>query len=361
MNIDLDKVHKDKQPQSTKKSRYFILVVIIFLLIFLSRVLYLGADQGSFVEIESSHGGYNARNKVWLGHWPLYMNWYQPMGYMPVQNFLSYLSFRFFGVGTVQFRFPCVLVTFVGLIFFYLALLKQTNRSFALLGLSLYALNYSVTNWNRSSLTENFYLFFMPVAIWFLVKDRLSGKDIFFFTLFSALNVVTKVDGYPFCLAAVVFLIIRSLKVKSFSKTILQIFLGSLGALAILLFLFAFTNSFRYIVPLYSFYRTLLISELSLLQRIIPTFKVLIETLIRVDPYILLAFLISIPILVMERRRLNRTDWFMVIFFLITLATRLIIPPAYFSFKRVIFLIFPLVFLIFRSLFFLWKNEKIKW
>lgn len=359
--MDLKKIYKDNQPQSMKKSGCFVLVVMIFLVIFLSRVLYLGADQGSFIEIESSHGGYNARNKVWLGHWPLYMNWYQPMGYMPVQNFVSYLSFRFFGVGTVQFRFPCVLATFAGLIFFYLILLKQTNRSLALLGLLLYAFNYSVTTWNRSSLTENFYLFFMPVAIWFLVKDRLRGKDIFFFTLFSALNVVAKVDSYPFYLAAVLFLIIRSLKVKSFFKTILQIFLGSLCSLAILLFLFAFTDCFRYIVPLYSFYRTLLISELSLAQRIIPTLKVLIETLIRVDPYILLAFLTSIPILVMERKMFKRIDWFMVIFFLITLATRLIIPPAYFSFKRVIFLIFPVVYLIFRSLFFLWENEKIKW
>lgn len=339
------------------QNKYFILVIFAFLVIFLSRFLFLGADLASNIEIEGSPGGFNARNKVLQGHWPLYMNWYQPMVYVPVQNFVTFLSFRFLGVGITQLRFPCALASFVGLIFFYLILLKQTNRFLALLGLLLYAFNFYITNWSRSSLAENFYLLFMPVAIYFIIKDRLSGKDVFALVFFAGMNVVAKIDSYPFFLATITFLFFRSFKTNNFTNIIKPVIFGSFASLAVLLFLFSFSNSFKYVIPMYSFYRDLLVSTTPLISRLIPSFRELVIVLLRFDPYFLIAFLSSFPILIMGYRRFNRTDWFMVIFFFITLMTRLVIPPAYVSWKRIMYLVFPMVYFIFRSVYFLWQRK----
>lgn len=336
------------------RNKYWLLVLLVFGLVLLSRLLFLGADLPStHVEIEEKLVGYNARNMVLLNHWALYSNWYQPMIYGPIQCLLSFLSFRFLGVGLSQFRLPMILASFVGLFFFFLILLKQTNRTFALLGLILYALNFEITVWNRSALTENLYLLFMPLSVYFLTKKDLKSKDIFFLVFFSALNVVTKLDGYPFYLTTLIFLFFWSLKTHSLTRGIKSIILGSLVAFLILIFLFTFFDAFKYFLPMYRFYFEIMVRQGSLIKGIIPTLRKLLLILLGIDPYVPLALLISFPVLLINRKRLNRVDWFMILFLSITFVTRLQIPTYIIYWKRIIFIYFPFFYVIFRGLYFL--------
>jgi len=340
------------------KNKYWLLVLLVFGLVLLSRMLFLGADLPStHVEIEEKLVGYNARNMVFLNHWALYSNWYQPMIYGPIQCLLSFLSFRFLGVGLAQFRLPMTLASLVGFFFFFLILLKQTNRTFALLGLILYATSFEITVWNRSALTENLYLLFMPLSVYFLTKKDLKNRDMFFVVFFAGLSIVTKLDGYSFYLAIVLFLFYWSFKTHSFVKSIKAIILGSLGALIVLLILFAFFDAFKYALPMYRFYFDTIVRQGSFLKEIIPTLQKFIFILLSIDPYIVLAFLLSLPILIINRKRLDKTDLFMIIFLLITVITRLQIPTAYMYWKRVIFLFFPIFYVISKASFFLWKQD----
>lgn len=349
--------------KSICKYKYLFLETLLILIIFLSRSLFLGADlptiHGTDVEIEEKPGGFNARNMIFYNRWPLYRNWFQPMVYVPLQNFIAYLTFQFFGVGLTQFRFPFALAGLLGLIFFYLILLKQTNRLFALFGLLFYAFIFEMTVWNRSALTENLYLLFMPLSVYFLTKEHLQNKDIILVVFFAALNIVVKLDGYPFYLAMIFFLFLWSLASRSLGKTLKAIILGSLAALAVLLALFAFTGCFHNVIPMYRYYFAVYgPMASSILSRMILSFRELIALLIRIDPYLLLALLTTFPVLLINYSRLNKTDWFMIIFFSITVITRLQIIYYLVSYKRVIFLFFPVCYLIFRSLFLLWESKK---
>jgi len=341
------------------KNKYWLAVFFIFGVILSSRLLFLSADLPStHVEIEEKLGGYAARNMIFLNRWPLYQNWYQPMVWAPVQGFLSYLSFRFFGVGLGQFRFPTALASFIGLIFFFIILLRQTNRTFAILGLLVYALSFEITVWNRSALIENLYLLFMPLAVYFLTKKSFGVKDIFFLVFFSALNVVVKLDGYPFFLTTIIFLFIWSLRTKSFLKNIKPIILGSMAAFMIFLALFAFFDAFKYFLPMYKFLFSIMARDSPLIQGMFFALRKLLAILLSIDPYVLLAFLISLPVWVINRKRFNRVDLFMLIFLFISIFTRLQIPMQYIYFKRTIFLYFPFIYIIFRSLFFLYSKSE---
>lgn len=342
------------------KDKYWLLVLIIFGIILLSRVLYLGADLPStHIEIEEKAGGYNARNMVIFRRWPLYNNWYQPMVYMPVQNFLSYLSFKFFGIGLSQFRLPMIVTSFSGLIFLFLIFLKQTNRTFALVGLIVYTFGFEMTVWNRSGLCENLYLLFMPLSVYFLTKKDLKGKDIFFSVFFGALNVVVKADGYSFYLALIIFLFFWSLRIKSFKIYVKGIIFGTIAAFFVLLFLLIITDSFKYFLPMYHFYFNMFGKQASFFKGLFPTLQKLVSILLSIDPYIFVAFLASSPVLIVYRNRLNRTDWFMILFLSFAVITRLQVPFYFIYWKRVIFLFFPVLYVIFRALFFLLDQNSL--
>ena len=97
----------------------YVVVFVVFLVIALSRLFFPDADLTSTaLEIEEKPGGFNARNKVLFGVWPIYSNWMQPMVYVPLANMISYISFSLFGVGLVQFRLPFILFGILGLAIF---------------------------------------------------------------------------------------------------------------------------------------------------------------------------------------------------------------------------------------------------
>lgn len=342
------------------KDKYWWLILLAFGLILASRLLFLGADLPStHVEIEEKFGGYNARNMVFLKHWPLYNNWFQPMVWAPIQNFLSYLSFRTFDVGLVQFRFPMALASFFGLVFFFLILLKQTNRAIALFGLLFYAFVFEIAVWNRSGLVENLYLLLMPLSTYFLTKKFPNNRHLFFSVLFAGLTVVAKLDGYPFFLATLLFLFFWSLKTHSFLKIIKPVILGSLSALAVLLILYALSDSFKYFLPTYSFYFEIMVKQSSFLKGAIPSLLGFISLLLKIDPYVFLAFLLSLPIFIINYKRLNKIDFFMATYLFVAIITRLQVPANLIYWKRSIILFFPIFYIIFRSLFLLWSWDKI--
>lgn len=342
------------------KDKYWWLVIAIFGLIFMSRFFYLGADlPSSHIEIEEKVGGYNARNMVFLNHWPLYQNWFQSMIYVPIQTILSYFSFKLLGVGLAQFRFPTALASFVGLIFFYLVLLKQTNRFISLFGLLLYAFNFEITAWNRSALSENFYLLFMPLSVYLLIKENMKAKYLFVIVFLAALNIVAKLDGYSFYLAIIMFLLVWSLKKHFFLRNLKAMFFGSMAALLLLLALFAFLNAFNYFFPMYRFYFELFGKQASFIKGIIPTLLKLISILLSIDAYLFLAFLISLPVLLINYKRLAKIDYFILLFLFLALVTRLQVSVYIIYWKRLMFLFFPFVYVILRAVFLLWQKPSV--
>lgn len=348
-----------KQIKKLVKNKFFWLVLIFFGLIFLSRFLFLSSDLPStHVEIEEKFGGYNARNMVLLKHWPSYENWFQPMVWAPIQNLLSFVSFKIFGVGLAQFRFPMVLASFIGLIFFFIILLKQTDRKFALFGLLAYAFCFEFTVWGRSGLCENLYLLFMPLATYFLTKN-FSQKQIFFFILFAGLDVVAKLDGYPFFGSAIIFLFLWSLKTHSFKKIIKPVILGAICSLVVLVFLYLLSDSFKYFLSTYSFYFQIMVKESSFINGIVPSFNGFMDVLLKIDPYIFLALLISIPVFVINYHRLNKVDCFIFIYLIVVCVTRLQIPFYLVYWKRTIIMFYPFFYVVFRTLFLLWNDNEI--
>lgn len=353
--INLKNIHQDK---------YKLLTLFIFFIILLSRLLFLGSDlpdvSGITVEIEEKPVGINARNMIFLNHWPVYLNWCQPMVYSPLPNMISFIFFRLFEVGLTQFRLPFAIAGFVGLIFFYIILLRQTNRFFAVFGFLVYSLIFEVTVWNRSALPENLYLLFMPLSIYFLTKDFSKDKNVFAFVFFAAMNMVVKTDGYPFFLAAMFFLIIWAVINHSIPKTFKLIILGVLSTAAIYIMLFSITGSFKYFIPMYKFLAGAFVTNGSLLDRIPPSFVALITLMIKIDPYILISFLAVIPLMLIKISRFNRVDWFMAVFLFFTFCTRLTIPVSLIYWKRLAFLYFPIVYFIMRALYFLWSAKSNK-
>jgi hypothetical protein len=336
-----------------------IMITLAFLgLVFLSRFLFMGADLPSAsLEIEEKAGGYNARNAILLGRWSLYQNWYQPMVYMPLQNFLSYISFSFFGVGLPQLRFPVVLLGFVGLVIYYIILVKQTNWVFALLGLAFYGFNFTITLWNRSALSENLSLFLMPLAIYCLTGS-LGRKGIFVFIFLSVLNLSVKADGFPFVLAALSFVLLYSLKTKSFCRSVKASVVGMLAAGLAFAALIVFLNAHNHFFPFYRLYFGFFTREPSFFGGILSSLEKLVSVLLSIDPFLFLGFLISLPFIILERRKLNRIDGFMASFLLLSFLTRVKIQADVFSWKRVIYLLFPMVYFIIRSIYLLFEENK---
>lgn len=342
------------------RNKVLLLTLLAFGIILLSRLLYLGSDTFCpGVELEEKLGGYNARTMIYFHRWPLHNNWFQSMVYAPVQNILSYLAFLLLGVGLTQFRLPMVIASFIGLFFFYLILKKQVGYILALLGLLLYASNFEVTVWNRSALTENLYLLFMPLSVYFLSKKELKSKDLFYWVFFAAMSVVAKLDGYPFYLSVVIFLTAWSLRNhSSILKNFKALTLGTLAALGVLFFLFILTGSFSYLAIMYRFYFELFGTQASLLKGMIPTLKALVSIFLGLDPYSLLTFLVTLPIFLVNRHLFNKTDKFILLFFIIAFLTRLQVPAEIIYWKRVIYLYFPMYYIIVRSLFFLIKENS---
>lgn len=342
------------------KNKYFLITLIVFGVIFVSRVLYLSADlPNTHVEIEEQAGGYNARNMLFLGHFPLFNNWYQPMVYMPVQNMLSYVSFSIFGIGLAQFRAPVVLASFVGIIFFYLILYRQTNKVIALVGTFGYAFNFAITIWNRSGLTENLYLFFIPASAYFLTKKTLKEKDVFYGILLATLVSITKVDGYPFLLAVLVYLLITFFKNHSLLKNIKPVIFGSLIGGLILLVLFFISDSFKYIAPMYQFYFDMFGKQASMLSGMGATFQKASVILLTIDPYIIISFIVLLSIFILKRNNLNQGDKLILLFLFFAMITRLQVSSLIIYWKRLVYLYFPMYYIIFRGIYLLLYSEKL--
>ncbi|MCL5090685.1 MAG: glycosyltransferase family 39 protein [Patescibacteria group bacterium] len=337
--------------------KYWLLTGAVFLLIFLSRFAFLGADLLSpTLEVEEKFGGYSARNMIFLERSSAYFNWLQSMVYLPLQNFFSYLSFLFFGVGLSQFRLPMVIGGFLGTVFFYLIFLKQTNPFWAIVAIVFYAFNLAVTLWQRSALTENLYFFLMPLSVYFIIKDDLKSKDIFAFVFFAALNFLVKIDSYPFYLAAIIFLLFWPLKTISLARKVKIFLLASLSVLVIGIILFMFFDAFKFISS-YQIYLDVLVKRPLSFAGVMATAKTFISIFLGFDPFIFLAFSTCLPILLIQRRILNKVDIFFLIFSFLNIITRLQVPADAFSWKRILPLFFASFYIIFRALYFLGKND----
>jgi 4-amino-4-deoxy-L-arabinose transferase-like glycosyltransferase len=335
----------------------YVVVFVVFLVIALSRLFFPDADLTSTaLEIEEKPGGFNARNKVLFGVWPIYSNWMQPMVYVPLANMISYISFSLFGVGLVQFRLPFILFGILGLAIFYLIVYRKTNQFIAITFLLLYATDFNVFFWNRSALPENIFLFLMPLSVYFFSKAPKYSWAIFLCTFFGSLNLLVKVDSYPFVGALLIFFLIWSVHERNVLRTGISVFFGLLATLLVALMLFYVTDSFNFIVPMYSVYFNMFSSSGSLITKMAASFPTLLNLFKQMNPYICLVSLMAVPILVKYHKRMDRVDYLLILVLILTIISRLLIPPTLIYWKRVMFMYMPILYLCARAMFFLYQE-----
>jgi 4-amino-4-deoxy-L-arabinose transferase-like glycosyltransferase len=102
-------------------------------------------DEGAWV--------HNARNRALWGTWRT--DEWNPMYLTPVFTALEYGAFRTFGVGTWQARVVPVISGITAIGFLIAGLAAIGNRTTALVGGGLLAVNYATVMWNRAALMES--------------------------------------------------------------------------------------------------------------------------------------------------------------------------------------------------------------
>jgi 4-amino-4-deoxy-L-arabinose transferase-like glycosyltransferase len=169
------------EPTFIKKT--FILI-LLFSVVFSFRFIHLSADPPKTLDPASighmsDPGGYvfNAHNKIVFGSWKI--DEWNLMYVTPLTNILTYLIFLIFGVGIAQMNMLPVVFSCLILIFVYLILKKITNLTFAVIGVLLIGINYPFLMFSRIAVRVMPMLFFVLLAIYFLlIADK--KRSLFF-------------------------------------------------------------------------------------------------------------------------------------------------------------------------------------
>lgn len=233
-------------------------LLLILTLIFI-RLYHIDADFSSFASIEPEEkaSGYNARNKVLFGDWDSGGGWYQPMVYMPLANLFSYISFSFFGVGTVQLRLPFTILSILSLILFYIVLNKEYGRRYAIFMTAQFGLVPLVVALNRSAINENLSILYVIIIMLVLQSGGKGVLSLFFLGLLIPAGLLIKIDHIYICLAmliTVIYCFISGADANKRNTAIKGIFIGLLTGLICAGLLFWVTDSYNY---LFSFYTNL--------------------------------------------------------------------------------------------------------
>ena len=164
---------------SSSAARLLLLVMIIGLGVFL-RYFCLSADPPLNLswsqDINTDPDQYTsfARSKALWGSWDLF-------GHdivLCLKSALTLISFFFFkllGVGRWQANFVAATLSFLTLIFFYLAIKKEKDEKTALLATFFLSINYILVMYSRSTFAEVSVIFFIALGIYFFVLGTEKG------------------------------------------------------------------------------------------------------------------------------------------------------------------------------------------
>ncbi|MGB7061945.1 MAG: tetratricopeptide repeat protein [Candidatus Zixiibacteriota bacterium] len=115
-----------------------------------------------------------ARSKALWGDWDLFGR-NLVLALNSALTLISYLFFKFLGVGRWQANFVAASLSSLTLIFFYLAIKKWKNQTTALLAAFFLGINYILVMYGRSTFAEVSVIFFVVLGIYFLVLGLKRG------------------------------------------------------------------------------------------------------------------------------------------------------------------------------------------
>lgn len=230
--------------------RFSILLIgLLFVLFLILRLIHLPADPPVDLSwsggLFGDEGGYahNARNKVLFGIWVT--DDLNPIFYNPILTFVTYLTFKAFGVGLIQLRLINVITSFLGLVLIFLILKKSAGKTIALIATFFLGFNYVFLMYSRLGLNDTFLTFFLILTLFFLHRGLEKDLYLFLTGIFSFAVYVCKASAAYF-----IFVVAISLLFALFQKSpeinkrriirSLSLFLCGLMAASLVWFVFYF-------------------------------------------------------------------------------------------------------------------------
>jgi 4-amino-4-deoxy-L-arabinose transferase-like glycosyltransferase len=174
--------------------RFLLLVMVMGLGIFM-RLSFLSADPPLNLswsqDVNTDPGQYTsfARNKVLWGEWDPFGSPYLVLWINSAYTLISFLFFKLLGVGRGHANLVAGGLSFLTLVFFYLAIKRGVNRKTALLATFFLSVNYILVMYSRNTFAEVPTLFFIVLGIYLLVW----GLKRHGFLIFSGACFVTSV------------------------------------------------------------------------------------------------------------------------------------------------------------------------
>ncbi|MFH1905647.1 MAG: glycosyltransferase family 39 protein [bacterium] len=357
----------------TRFDKFSWLVLVFFVLLLLSRVLFLTSDSfRSGFDVEEKCVGYNARNKVLFDNWESGGD-YQPMAFNPLSNLISYLSFSSLGVGLFSLRIPYALLSILGFVLYYLVLKKEFNRYFSFLGTMFLSSITYIAAMNRTAICENLFLFLTIATLFFYQKGLKYYKYFFGVGLFSFLTLVAKLNGAIFTLAtfaAVSFFIFRK---KGERKKIFPPFFAGI-ALGLLIWVVSLLPFHQ--VGYFPTLKWLILANTQLIDiyqsdvsvQVLNSFRAVINSIqsnFRLTPmvingtlpYTTLLGLTSIWVIFYYCKRISELDKFSILWLIVGI---LFINLFCLNEKRLVLIIPAMVYLIVKTFTLLWNNRNNK-
>jgi len=174
----------------SKRKILTLLTLILIIFLFSLRMVHLSADPPSTLSESAGPYGdpggysYNARNKVVFGQWEL--DKLNPMYTSLIPHFLTYLSFKLFGVGIAQMNLVPIFFSCLILIFFFFIIKKMLNSSMGLIAVTFLGISYLFIMYSRIANRIMPMIFFLILSLFFFQKG-VKKNEWFFLAGFSCL------------------------------------------------------------------------------------------------------------------------------------------------------------------------------
>src|SRR3990167_3220287 len=155
------------------------IIILIFLVAFLARVVYLKADPSILLDSgqvgDEGYWNYNARNLALFGQIAK-DEFLHDLAAAPLYSFFSYISFNIFGVGFWQARLVSALSGLISVIFTY-KIARFFGQKVAIVSSALVSINVLFLLHNRLAVPESLAIMFLITCVYFWMQKNyfLSG------------------------------------------------------------------------------------------------------------------------------------------------------------------------------------------
>ncbi len=182
-----------------KKKTQISLILIVILFLFSLRMIHPSADPPETLSMSAGPygdpGGYafNARNKILFGTWEIDgVN--SPLYSSPIPAFLTYLSFKLFGIGFIQMNIVPIFFSCLSLIFVFFIMRQMFNGSLSLIivAITLLGMNYLFLMYSRIANRVMPMIFFLVLALYLALKGSRHKRWYLFAGISSFLALMTK-------------------------------------------------------------------------------------------------------------------------------------------------------------------------